>query len=198
MKKRYLGLLCALSAAACATNKPAEAPPESARSDATPLMATTPAVTPVSDGAVEPVNAGHSPGATDATASLHETGNSGSKATHPASDATPATSDSKTMDASVAPDNTKRNKQDAKGSPPTPLDQGEGQADLDITKKIRQAVVGDGSLSFTAKNVKIITRDGKVTLRGPVNTSEERSTIQAAAQKVAGPANVDNQLEVKK
>jgi hyperosmotically inducible protein len=92
----------------------------------------------------------------------------------------------------------RRNKRDANGSAPTALDQGEGQADLDITKKIRQAVISDHSLSFTAKNVKIITKDGKVTLRGPVDTSAERSAIQAAAQKVAGANNVDNQLEVKK
>jgi osmotically-inducible protein OsmY len=109
---------------------------------------------------------------------------------------TPATTDDKSRDASVLPDNTKVNQRDTKSSALTPLDQGEGQADLDITKRIRQAVVGDGSLSFTAKNVKIITRAGKVTLRGPVNTVGERTTILAAAQKVAGASNVDNQLEV--
>jgi len=102
------------------------------------------------------------------------------------------------MNAAVAPDNTGRNKRDTKSSAVTPLDQGEGQTDLDITKKIRQAVMGDHSLSFTAKNVKIITQHGKVTLRGPVNTSDERNTIQADAEKVAGASNVDNQLEVKK
>jgi osmotically-inducible protein OsmY len=105
--------------------------------------------------------------------------------------------DYKTTDATVAPDNTKLNKRDTNTSALTPLDQGEGKTDLDITKRIRQAVVGDHSLSFTAKNVKIITRDGKVTLRGPVNTQDERNNIQAAAEKVAGAANVDNQLEVK-
>jgi hyperosmotically inducible protein len=85
-----------------------------------------------------------------------------------------------------------------KSSALTPLDQGESQADLDVTQKIRQAVVGNGSLSFNAKNVKIITRNGKVTLRGPVSSNEERNAVQAAAQKVAGAGNVDNQLEVKK
>jgi len=58
--------------------------------------------------------------------------------------------------------------------------------------------MADGSLSFTAKNVKIITQNGKVTLRGPVNSQEERNAIEAAARKIAGSGQVDNQLEVKK
>ncbi|HET9956632.1 MAG TPA: BON domain-containing protein [Polyangiaceae bacterium] len=57
--------------------------------------------------------------------------------------------------------------------------------------------MADNSLSVLAKNVKIITAGGKVTLRGPVKTQDERSAIQAAAQKVAGVTQVDNQLEVK-
>ena len=56
----------------------------------------------------------------------------------------------------------------------------------------------DGSLSFTAKNVKIITINGKVTLRGPVKTDQERAAIEAAAKQVAGATQVDNQIEVKK
>jgi hyperosmotically inducible periplasmic protein len=98
----------------------------------------------------------------------------------------------------VAPDNTKVNKRDANSAALTPMDQNNNQTDLKITQQIRQAVMADGSLSFTAKNVKIITQNGKVTLRGPVNSAEERSTIAAAASKVAGADKVDNQLEVKK
>ncbi len=97
----------------------------------------------------------------------------------------------------VAPDNTKVNKRDRSDAALTPMDQSNNQADLDITQKIRKAVMADSSLSFTAKNVKIITQNGKVTLRGPVNNAEERNAIEAAARKVAG-AQVDNQLEVKK
>jgi len=78
------------------------------------------------------------------------------------------------------------------------MDQSNSQTDLKITQQIRQAVMADGSLSFTAKNVKIITEGGRVTLRGPVNNQQERSNIEAAARKVAGVAVVDNQLEVKK
>lgn len=97
----------------------------------------------------------------------------------------------------VQPDNTKVNERDTNTAALTPVDQGNNATDLKITQQIRQAVMGDGALSFTAKNVKIITQNGKVTLRGPVKSEDERSRIEAAARKVAGAA-VDNQLEVKK
>ena len=57
--------------------------------------------------------------------------------------------------------------------------------------------MGDETLSFTAKNVKIITSNGKVTLRGPVNSASERATIDNFARRIAGERAVDNQLEVK-
>ena len=60
-----------------------------------------------------------------------------------------------------------------------------------------QAVIADDALSFNAKNVKIITRDGHVTLRGPVNHQKERLAIGEIASRVAGPSHVDNQLEIK-
>lgn len=97
-----------------------------------------------------------------------------------------------------APDNTKVNERDRNNATLTPTDQNENQTDLKITQQIRQAVMADGSLSFTAKNVKIITQGGKVTLRGPVKTAEERAAIESAARKAAGVTNVDNQLEIKK
>jgi hyperosmotically inducible protein len=100
--------------------------------------------------------------------------------------------------AKTAPDNTKVNERDRNTAAPTPLDQGQNETDLKITQQIRQAVMADGTLSFTAKNVKIITQNGKVTLRGPVNTAQERGAIEAAARKIAGAAQVDNQIEVKK
>jgi len=98
----------------------------------------------------------------------------------------------------AAPDNTRVNKRDNSSAALTPMDQGNGKTDLKITQQIRQAVMANGSLSFTAKNVKIITQGGKVTLRGPVKSDQERSDIEAAARKVAGVTEVDNQLEVKK
>jgi len=96
------------------------------------------------------------------------------------------------------PDNTAVNERDRKSQTPTPLDQGNNKQDLDITQQIRKSVMADKTLSFTAKNIKIITTGGKVTLRGPVNTAEERNAIDAAARKVVGSSNVDNQIEIKK
>ena len=97
----------------------------------------------------------------------------------------------------LAADDTGKNERD-RGDTQTPLDQGNGKTDLEITQKIRQAVVADDSLSVTAKNAKIITEGGKVTLRGPVDSARERSAIDAIARNVAGVSAVDNQLEVKK
>ena len=67
---------------------------------------------------------------------------------------------------------------------------------MNLTAKIRQQVLDVKDLSIDARNVKIITADGKVTLRGPVKSSEERETIERIARDVAGEGNVDNQLEV--
>jgi hyperosmotically inducible periplasmic protein len=95
-------------------------------------------------------------------------------------------------------DNTARNERDRSDTAVTPIDQGNSKSDLDITQRIRQAVMKDDSLSFDAKNVKIITRDGKVVLRGTVKSYEERLAIESAAKNVAGQANVQSELEVKK
>ncbi|MET0342206.1 MAG: BON domain-containing protein [Polyangiales bacterium] len=96
------------------------------------------------------------------------------------------------------PANTRVNERDRDDQTLTPLDQGESTSDRDITQRIRKAVIADDALSFTAKNVKIITRDGRVTLRGPVNSAQERTSIERAASTVAGPGKVVNQLEVSK
>jgi len=97
---------------------------------------------------------------------------------------------------STKPDNSKVNQRDQSSAALTPMDQGSSEADRKITQQIRQDLMKDKSLSFTAKNVKIITIDGKVTLRGPVKSDAERSAIEAAARRVTG--NVDSQLEVSK
>jgi hyperosmotically inducible protein len=94
-------------------------------------------------------------------------------------------------------DNTGRNQRDKSGQNPTPTDQSNSAADLELTRTIRQAIVKDASLTATAKNVKIISSEGKVTLRGPVNTAEEKTKIERTAIDKAGSANVDSQLEVK-
>jgi hyperosmotically inducible periplasmic protein len=99
--------------------------------------------------------------------------------------------------AQTAPDNTGRNDRDRSGATLTPGDQSEKKADRTLTQKIRQAVVADKSLSTTAKNIKIITINGVVTLRGPVNSPQEKERITATAQHLAGMNNVENQLEIK-
>ena len=94
-------------------------------------------------------------------------------------------------------DNTALNVRDRDGEAPTPLDQGQNQDDINTTVTIRRRVV-DLPLSLNAHNVKIITQDGKVTLRGPVKTSEEREQIEGIAVEVAGADNVTNMLEVER
>jgi hyperosmotically inducible periplasmic protein len=90
-------------------------------------------------------------------------------------------------------DNTAKNKDQA---PPTADQQKMNPADRAITQKIRQSIHQDKSLSTYAHNIKIVTQDGKVTLRGPVRTEEEKTRLQAKAVAVAGQENVTNQLEV--
>jgi hyperosmotically inducible periplasmic protein len=99
--------------------------------------------------------------------------------------------------AESAPDNTGRNVRD-RGATRTSGDQSESKADLTTTQKIRQAVMADKSLSMTAHNVKIITADGVVTLRGPVKTEDERTKIATKAAQLAGADKVENYLEVAK
>lgn len=93
------------------------------------------------------------------------------------------------------PDNTGRNVRDAGGETKTPLDQSNNSKDTKITQEIRQAITSDKSMSVKAQNVRIITNDGVVTLRGAVEDNDERTTIADKARSVDGVARVDNQLE---
>jgi hyperosmotically inducible periplasmic protein len=95
------------------------------------------------------------------------------------------------------PDNTKVNQRDRNKAQPT-ADQGKNnKSDREIMKEIRRSVVSDKSLSTYAHNVKIISQGGKVTLKGPVHTEEEKKSIESKASAVAGDGNVTNQLTVK-
>ncbi|MBL9167122.1 MAG: PRC-barrel domain-containing protein [Verrucomicrobiales bacterium] len=78
----------------------------------------------------------------------------------------------------------------------TAMDQGNSVADRDRSALIRKEILSGKEMSVNARNVKIITVDGLVTLRGPVNTAEEKRLIGAIADRIATAANVDNQLEV--
>jgi hyperosmotically inducible periplasmic protein len=107
-----------------------------------------------------------------------------------------STNNSPPAAASSAADNSAQNQRDAGRQTLTPIDQSNKPADLKITRKIRRALVKDRELSTDAKNIKIVTIDGSVTLRGPVKTEQEKADIAAEAAGVAGAANVQNQLEV--
>ena len=91
--------------------------------------------------------------------------------------------------------NTAINVRDRDPATKTPIDQNENKTDLDLTAEIRSRVVAT-QMSIDAQNIKIITQEGRVTLRGPVKTADEKSRIAAIAREVAGAANVDDQIEV--
>jgi hyperosmotically inducible periplasmic protein len=95
-----------------------------------------------------------------------------------------------------APDNTKTNQGDANNGAVTAQQQNENPADRETTKQIRSSLMKDKDLSTYAHNIKIITRDGKVTLKGPVRSADEKASIEAKAVSVAGADNVTNRLTI--
>ena len=97
----------------------------------------------------------------------------------------------------AAPDNTKVYKRDQSKTEATADQQKENSSDRSITRRIRQAVMKDKSLSSYAHNVKIITRDGMVTLKGPVRSEDDKQAIEAKAKEVAGADKVTSELEVR-
>jgi hyperosmotically inducible periplasmic protein len=111
-------------------------------------------------------------------------------------EAEPATDPEAVAAPGVPADNTDKNERDRKSATLTPVDQSESEADRTITQQIRQGIVGTDEASFAAKNVKVITVEGVVTLRGPVETAAEKTKIVALAKNVDGVKRVDNQLEV--
>jgi hyperosmotically inducible periplasmic protein len=93
-------------------------------------------------------------------------------------------------------DNSGKNVRDRDDKTLTPMDQGGSAQDRELTAAIRKAIVDDDALSTNAHNVKVITVDGVVTLRGPVKTAAEKAAVAGKAEKAAGVKRVDNQLEV--
>jgi hyperosmotically inducible periplasmic protein len=75
------------------------------------------------------------------------------------------------------------------------MDQSGDKRDLEMTQRIRKALVDDDTLSTNAKNIKVITVNGIVTLRGPVDSMEERNKIVAKATPIAG-GKLKNELEI--
>ena len=103
----------------------------------------------------------------------------------------------KPTDKQVEADNTKVNKRDRAKSEPTADQAKENPQDRETMRKIRKALIDDKSLSTYARNVKIIAQHGKVTLKGPVRSQEEKQTIVTKATEIAGAGNVSDELTVK-
>ena len=95
------------------------------------------------------------------------------------------------------PDNSAKNQRDRAGETKTSGDQSNSSKDTKVTADIRRAIVKNSSLTMAAKNVKVITAGGIVTLRGPVNSAEEKTKIEQLAAAAANGAKIDNQLEIK-
>src|SRR5204863_8408889 len=94
-------------------------------------------------------------------------------------------------------DNTATNQRDRSGETNASGDQSNSSADLKTTQAVRRALMKDSELSTTAKNIKVITANGQVTLRGPVRTAQEKAKIDQIAKSAAGGAQIDDQLDVK-
>jgi osmotically-inducible protein OsmY len=94
-------------------------------------------------------------------------------------------------------DNTGINKRDNQSTEPTADQQKNNHSDVDLTAQIRRSIVSDKSLSTNAHNVKIIAQNGVVTLKGPVHSEAEKSTIEQRASSIAGQSNVKNEIDVK-
>lgn len=133
-------------------------------------------------------------GSNSATSAVPSTGTTPESTDLPSSDPAAVTP---TDSEATAPDNTAKNERDVEKDTKTPLDQGSSERDTEITAEIRQHILDMDDASINARNVKIVTVGGKVTLRGPVEDSQERDAIEQIAVKAVGADNVDNQLEVK-
>ena len=96
-----------------------------------------------------------------------------------------------------ASDNTQLNQRDRNPNEPTADKQQNNRSDRDITQQIRKAITGDKTFSEYARNVKVVTQSGQVTLKGPVRTDDEKNAIEEKAKAIAGDGNVTNDLTVK-
>jgi hyperosmotically inducible protein len=97
----------------------------------------------------------------------------------------------------AAPDNTGKNQRDRNASEPTADQQKENETDRELARQIRRALVKDKSLSTYGHNIKVISQNGMVTLKGPVNSDEEKRAIESKAAEVAGGSEkIKSEIEV--
>ncbi len=99
--------------------------------------------------------------------------------------------------ATAAPDNTRVNRRDRSQSEPTADQQKDNRSDREITQQIRHSIMQDKSLSTYAHNIKVVTQNGQVTLKGPVRSDEEKRAVEAKATEIAGENKVNSQLDIK-
>jgi hyperosmotically inducible periplasmic protein len=118
------------------------------------------------------------------------------QASMPAGGASVERNATNTASAAKEPDNTAQNVRDRSTNSVTAQDQSNRPEDREITRQLRRAIVKNGHLSFEARNIKIITINGRVTVRGPVKNEQERQTIENFARNIAGVTKVDDQLDV--
>lgn len=205
MKTIFAMVTLAVCAAACgSSDHPAQDatsttvyPPPATGSTAGASTWTASAAPASTTGSTGPTTGeGTSTGATSMMAP--STGSTASSATQPvmgSATASGSTTSAPTYTSTNA-DDTRMNARDRQATL-TPISQGNSPAEIGITASIRRGVMRDQTLSFTAKNVKIITVGTKVTLRGTVHSDAERSTIEALARQTTGVTDVDDQLDVK-
>jgi hyperosmotically inducible periplasmic protein len=109
----------------------------------------------------------------------------------------PAEQDSAGQSNAPQADNSRVNQRDRNSNEATADQQKSNRSDQDITQQVRKAIMDDKSLSTYAHNVKVITQNGIVTLKGPVRSEEEKRAIEAKAAEVAGSDNITNEMDVK-
>lgn len=97
----------------------------------------------------------------------------------------------------ASPDNTGMNRGDRNSGQPTADQQQSDRSDRNLTEQIRRSIIADKNLSTDARNVKVITRGGQVTLKGPVRSESEKRTIEAKAAEFAGEDKVTSELAIK-
>lgn len=93
-------------------------------------------------------------------------------------------------------DNTKVNERDRAKAAVTADQQKENAVDLELTQKIRRALMNDKTLSTYAHNVKVVSQNGQVTLKGPVRTEAEKKSVEAKATEVAGEGHVMSEISI--
>ncbi len=98
---------------------------------------------------------------------------------------------------SAPADNSGVNARDRSAQTTTPFDQPNDKADIKLAAAVRHAIVKDKSLSMSAHNVKLVAAGGVVTLRGPVDSADEKAKVESVVKGVSGVSSVDNQLDVK-